>query len=102
MVLLDQTDYTVTAPGEYLEHSRHVVKILRHEGRDEGEFALDLDQKEKLLSVHGWSHRCRRHEYELKTAARIFLKPAGFSSVSIYTTTSGCEERWLQRPNRDQ
>ncbi len=32
VVLLDQTDFTVTAPGEYLEHSRHVVKILRHEG----------------------------------------------------------------------
>ena len=49
VVLLDQTDFTVTAPGEYIEHSRHVVKILRHEGRDEGFLAMDA-----ILEVFQW------------------------------------------------
>jgi transglutaminase-like putative cysteine protease len=84
VVLLDQTDYTVTAPGEYLEHSRHVVKILRHEGRDEGEFALDLDQKEKLLSVHGWTIDAAGHEYELKNNDKDFPETSAFFGFDLY------------------
>jgi hypothetical protein len=65
-VLLDQTDYTVIAPGEYVEHSRRVVRILRPEGREEGELRVDLGQKEKLNNIHAWTIDRSGHEYELK------------------------------------
>ena len=51
VVLLDQTDYTVTAPGEYVEHSRWVAKILRPEGREEAAFSL-LDQAKQPRPVY--------------------------------------------------
>jgi transglutaminase-like putative cysteine protease len=66
VVLLEQTDFTVTAPGEYLEHCRHVVKILRHEGRSESDLGVYLDQKEKLVSIHAWTIDPAGREYELK------------------------------------
>jgi transglutaminase-like putative cysteine protease len=84
VVLLDQTDFTVTAPGEYLEHSRHVVKILRHEGRDEGEFAVHLEQKEKLLSIHAWTINATGHEYELKDNAKDFIESSAFFGFDLY------------------
>src|SRR5690349_10047376 len=37
VVLLDQTDYTIKDPGDYIEHSRRIVKILRPDGREEGD-----------------------------------------------------------------
>lgn len=66
VVLLDQTDYTVTAPGEFIEHSRSVIKILRPDGREEGDLLVDLGHEEKLNSVHAWSIDRAGHEYELK------------------------------------
>jgi hypothetical protein len=36
VVLLDDISETVVGPGDYVEHYRHVVKILRREGEDEG------------------------------------------------------------------
>lgn len=66
VVLLDQTGYTVTAPGDYVEHSRWVAKILRPEGRDEGDIAVDLGEKEKLNYIHAWTIDRASHEYELK------------------------------------
>src|SRR5277367_6808063 len=81
VVLLDQTDFTVTGPGEYVEHSRHVVKILRHEGRDEGFLAVDVRQKEKLLSIHAWVTDAAGNEYELKE--KDFAE-AGASEYLLY------------------
>jgi Domain of Unknown Function with PDB structure (DUF3857) len=66
VVLLDQTDYTVTAPGDYIEHSRWVVKILRPEGRVEGDLGVDLSRGEKLNYLHAWTLDSAGHEYELK------------------------------------
>jgi hypothetical protein len=66
VVLLDETDYTVTAPGEYVEHSRRVVRILRPEARDEGDLRIDLGQKEKLNYAHAWTIDRFGHDYELK------------------------------------
>lgn len=66
VVLLDQTDYTVTAPGDYIEHSRWIVKVLRPEGREEGDLGLDLSRGEKLNYVHSWTLDGSGHEYELK------------------------------------
>lgn len=66
VVLLDQTAYTVTSAGDYIEHSRRVVKLLRPEGREEGDFTIDLGQKEKLNYVHAWTIDRSAREYELK------------------------------------
>lgn len=66
VVLLDATDNTLTGAGEYLEHRRRVVKILRPDGRDEGDLEVYLDHGEKLLSLHAWTLDAAGHEYELK------------------------------------
>jgi Domain of Unknown Function with PDB structure (DUF3857)/Transglutaminase-like superfamily len=66
VVLLDATDNTLTGTGEYLEHRRRVVKILRPDGRDEGDLEVYLDHGEKLLSLHAWTLDAAGHEYELK------------------------------------
>lgn len=66
VVLLDSTEDAVAAPGEYVEHYRRVVKILRKEGRSEGSLAVSLRKQEKLLSVHAWSIDKNGHEYEVK------------------------------------
>jgi len=66
VVLLDQTDYTVTAPGDYIEHSRWIVKILRPDGREEADLAVDLSKGEKLNYLHAWTLDSAGHEYELK------------------------------------
>ena len=66
VVLLDQTDYTVTAPGEVIEHSRHVVKILRPEGREEGDLYVEVGQGEKLHYARAWSMDRGGREYEIR------------------------------------
>src|SRR5579872_4529886 len=66
VILLDQTDYTVTAPGDFIEHSRSIVKILRPEGREEGDLGVDLKRGEKLNYLHAWTVDASNHEYELK------------------------------------
>ena len=66
VVLLDDTEKVVTGPGEYIERYRRVVKILRPEGRDEGELSVYLGHEQKLLSAHAWSIDSTHHEYELK------------------------------------
>jgi transglutaminase-like putative cysteine protease len=84
VVLLDQTDFTVTAPGEYLEHGRRVVKILRHEGRDEGDLAVHLEQKEKLLSIHAWTIDATGHAYELKDNDKDFSESSAYFGFDLY------------------
>jgi len=66
VVLLDQTDYTVTSRDEYIEHSRWIVKILRPEGRREGDLLLDLSHGEKLNFIHAWTLDSAGHQFELK------------------------------------
>jgi len=66
VVLLDQTDYTITAPGDFVEHSRWVVRILRPEGREQGNLLVDLSQKEKVNYIRAWTIDRSAHEYELK------------------------------------
>src|SRR5437899_2715792 len=66
VVLLDQTDYTVTAPGEFLEHSRSVLKILRPDGREYGNPGISFRKSEKIRYLHAWSIDSAGNEYELK------------------------------------
>jgi hypothetical protein len=41
VVLLDDTKYTVAADGRAVEHHRRVVRILRPQGRNEGNFHVE-------------------------------------------------------------
>ncbi|MBV9342035.1 MAG: DUF3857 and transglutaminase domain-containing protein, partial [Acidobacteria bacterium] len=66
VVLLSQTDYTVTGDGEYVEHSRRMARILRPEGRAWGDLLVDLRQGEKLNSIHAWTVDRYGREYEFK------------------------------------
>jgi hypothetical protein len=66
VVLLAQEDMTITAPGDYVEHRRHVVKILRPDGRDEGKLWVHLGHEEKLVSLHAWTIDKTGRQYELK------------------------------------
>jgi len=75
IVLLDATDNTITGPGECVEHYRRVVKILRPDGRDEGDLGVYLEHQEKLLSLHAWSVDSSGHEYELKDKDFIEKSP---------------------------
>src|SRR5579871_3482298 len=55
VVLLDSSEETITSATEYVEHYRRVVKILRPEGREQGNFDIYLGHQHKLLSAHAWS-----------------------------------------------
>jgi hypothetical protein len=77
VVLLDQTDYTVTAPGEFLEHSRSVLKILRPDGREYGNPGISFRKSEKIRFLHAWSIDSAGNEYELKD--KDFLENEEFS-----------------------
>jgi Domain of Unknown Function with PDB structure (DUF3857) len=82
VVLLEQTDYTVQGPGDYVEHSRRIVKILRPEGRREGDLLVDLSQGEKLNSIHAWTIDSGGREYELKQ--KDFTEKS-FPSFELYS-----------------
>ena len=66
VVLLDETTYIVGADGRATEHVRHVVKILRPQGRDYGYPAVWFDKDSKVTSMHVWSIDPAGHEYALK------------------------------------
>ncbi len=66
VVLLDDTTLTVGSDGKAVEHRRHVVKILRPKGRDEGYVTLPFDKDTKILSFKVWSIAPDGHEYAVK------------------------------------
>ena len=55
VVLLDETAYTIPGGDDVIEHRRRVVKILRKEGREEGELVAWFHHEGKLLSIHAWT-----------------------------------------------
>ncbi len=77
VVLLDQTDLTVLDSGDYIEHSRHVVKILRPDGRDERNLAVWLERQERVNSIHAWIVDAEGRQYEVKD--KDFMEEAPFS-----------------------
>jgi len=90
VVLLDTTDDTVVGPGDYIEHHRRVVRILRREGRREGSFAVNLQGRQKLLEVHAWSMDKAGHEYEVKDKEFLEQSPYTeelYSDFHIRTAT---------------
>jgi hypothetical protein len=58
--------YTVETDGRAVEHCRHVVKILRPQGRDEGLVLIPFDKDAKILSLHVWSIGPDGHQFALK------------------------------------
>jgi Domain of Unknown Function with PDB structure (DUF3857)/Transglutaminase-like superfamily len=66
VVLLDDTTYTVSHDGSAVEHSRHVLKILRPQGREDGIVYVPFDKDSKILSMHVWSIGPDGHEYAVK------------------------------------
>lgn len=66
VVLLDDTVYTVAPDGRATEHCRRVVKILRPQGRDEGNVHVPFDKDTSITQMHVWSIGPDGHEYALK------------------------------------
>jgi hypothetical protein len=66
VVLLDDVTYTVAPDGRAVEHHRHVVKILRPQGRDEATIHVGFDKDTKILSMNVWSIGPDGHEYAMK------------------------------------
>lgn len=64
--LLDETDYTVIAPGDFIEHSRTIAKILRPDGRKYVDLSVSYRKDEKMESIHAWAIDAAGNEYELK------------------------------------
>jgi Domain of Unknown Function with PDB structure (DUF3857) len=95
VILLDQTDYTVTAPGEFVEHSRSVLKILRPDGRRYGNPAVSFRKSEKVQSLHAWSIDSTGNEYELKD--KDFIEKGAWG----YFLYSDFMQRSAQAPGLD-
>lgn len=66
IVLLDEVKYTILGGDDVLEHYRRVVKIIRKEGREEGELTVWAGHQGKVLSIRAWSIDKAGREYELK------------------------------------
>jgi len=66
VVLLDDTIYTVASDGRATEHHRHIVKILRPQGREAGMVVVRFDNGSKLLNLHVWSIAPDGHEFAVK------------------------------------
>src|SRR5512146_429918 len=77
VVLLDDCIYTFTSANEYQEHYRKVVRILRPEGRSEGEFLVHYRAVEKVTAIHAWSIDASGHTYEVKDKEFIVISPFG-------------------------
>jgi transglutaminase-like putative cysteine protease len=92
IVLLDELKYTVAGGEDLLEHYRRVVKIIRKEGRDEGELTAWAGHQGKVLSIHGWTIDKAGREYEVKE--RDFAERAPYS----YVLYDDVRERTAQAP----
>ncbi|CAN5422202.1 hypothetical protein BH10ACI4_BH10ACI4_05510 [soil metagenome] len=66
VVLLEEINYRVEPDGRATQHVRHVVKILRSAGRDEGNVYVHFDKDTSVLSLHVWSIGPDGHEYAVK------------------------------------
>ena len=83
VVLDHQTDITIDGPGQYVEHDRRILKILRPDGRDYAQLRVHLQQQDKMLSVHAWSIDSSGHEFELND--KEFEDVANLPSELLYS-----------------
>ena len=83
VILLEQKDYTVLGSGDFIEHSRTVLKLLRPEGRkDAEELEVDLEHKDKLQSVHAWTIDKSGETYEVKD--KEFVEQSDYPDWMLY------------------
>lgn len=75
--LLDETDYKVIGPGEYIEYSRTLLKILRPNGRKYGTLRIDYQKGEKVVFAHAWVIDAAGNEFEVKD--KDFVQKGRFS-----------------------
>ena len=66
VTLLDEMTVSIQGPGDYIEHYRRVVKILRREGEHYGSGRAYYEHDEKVQMIHAWSMDAAGHEYEVK------------------------------------
>jgi hypothetical protein len=66
VVLLDDQETTVKDNGEIVTHQRIAYRILRPEGKDYSQHAIDFDSETKINSFRGWSITAKGQEYEAK------------------------------------
>ncbi|HEU5400192.1 MAG TPA: DUF3857 domain-containing transglutaminase family protein, partial [Terriglobales bacterium] len=76
-VLLDEGNFSFINASEYKEHYREVIRILRPEGRSEGEFSVHYRAGEKVTAIHAWSIDSSGHTYEVKDKEFILVSPFG-------------------------
>ena len=62
-----------------MEHVRHVVKILRPQGRDFAYPMVPFNKDSKVLSMHVWSIDPAGHEYAMKDNEIVEVSPSEFS-----------------------
>jgi len=95
VVLLDDNVTTVKENGDIVRHGRRVVRILRPEGRNEGDYARSYNGDSKVNYLRGWSITSKGQEYETKSSD-IFE-----SSVSSYEVYSDAKVKALRVPGTD-
>jgi hypothetical protein len=78
VILSDQSEYSILNPGEYIEHHRRVVRILRPDGREEGYLGVYLEKQDKISFLRAWSMDQAGHQYELKD--KDFAERSPYSS----------------------
>ena len=96
VVLLDDTVLTVGPDGKAVERHRHVVKILRPNGRDEGIVEVPYNKDSKILSLHVWSVGPDGHEYAMKDSD---IQDEGYAGGG--NSYSDIRRRIARAPGRD-
>ncbi|HZU33433.1 MAG TPA: DUF3857 domain-containing transglutaminase family protein [Candidatus Angelobacter sp.] len=66
VILLEDIETTIRDNGEIVTHERHVIKILRPEGKDYAGYPVFYDGETKVNYFRGWSITAKGQEYETK------------------------------------
>lgn len=95
VVLLDDNVTTVKENGDIMRHGRRVVRILRPEGRKEGDYARSYNGDSKVNYLRGWSITSKGQEYETKGSDIVE------SNISSYEVYSDAKVKALRVPGTD-
>jgi Domain of Unknown Function with PDB structure (DUF3857)/Transglutaminase-like superfamily len=82
IVLLNDTDVTVLDSGDYIEHSREVLKVLRPDWRADRDLAVSLHSGEKINSIHAWTIDASGRQFELKDKDCVEAAPFSYELYS--------------------
>ncbi len=81
-----------------VEHHRHVVKILRPQGREQAVVTVPYDKDTKILSLHVWSVAPDGHEYSLKDNEIADFGYPGSGRLRMMTIVSRLRRRPAATP----